>query len=73
MWETNRVSNGHGCCCFYSVSVPEEAVLQKAASALSVPLHLAPQVPEWWELHSFDLLEKQGGSSASLWIPPAGS
>lgn len=30
---------------FYSLSVPEGAVLQKAASALAVPLHLAPQIP----------------------------
>lgn len=31
MWETNRVSNGHGCCCFYSVSVPEGAVLTEGS------------------------------------------
>lgn len=49
----------------------EGAVLQKAASALAVPLHLASQIQGSGELHSSGLLEKQGGSSASLWIPPA--
>lgn len=68
MWKTNRVINGHGCCCccFYSLSVPEGAVLQKAASALAVPWHLAFRIPGSAEFHSSGswrsrvlLLEKQ--------------
>lgn len=39
IWKTNRVINGHFCCCFYSLTIPEGAILQKTASAFSVPMH----------------------------------